>query len=155
MAVTAAALPGAAQAGDQSFTPYNDISECQLSTPEICDLHIADLAATEYAKTKAGIGILIHVGEDVRNHPEWTPDLLGQHFVNRIRELGEEAQYFVSQNDAPATGINYYVGDLLVGAHNGTEVRGLQTAWDTAPEAVAWLKQIRSVAAAPAPDLEG
>ena len=151
----AVALLQAAQADDQSFKPYNDISGCELSTPEICDLDIAATAARDYAETEAGVGILIHVGTDIPNEHIQSADQLGQLFVQRFAENGEEARYFLRTNSPStpdgkiATGITYHVAHLVIGAANGTEVRGLQHAWDSVPEVIEQLHIARLLNTAP------
>lgn len=122
---------------------------------ELCELRAASDATRSYAETKAGVGILIHLGQDIPNDYVKDADQLGRIFVQRFAELGEEARYFVSQNDAPATGITYHVGHLIVGGHDGTEVRDLQHAWDSAPQAVAQVRALRRLASAPSAGLSG
>ncbi len=140
-----AAAPGDAQAEDS--TQYTSSGWTQ----ELIEFDKASRAARLYAETKDGVAILIHVGRDIPNQHVKSPDQLGQLFVGRFAELGEDARYFIAPNDARATGITYHVGHLIVGAHDGTEVRDLQQAWDSAPQAVAQLKSVRSLAELSAP----
>lgn len=134
-----AVAPGDAQAEDSRYSASG-------WTQELIAFDKASRAARSYAETKDGIAILIHVGKDIPNQYVKSADQLGALFVQRFVDLGENARYFVAPNDARATGITYHVGHLIVGAHNGTEVRDLQEAWDTAPDAIAQLKALRSVA---------
>ena len=87
--VVAAALPGAAQADNQP-----DYSAPGW-TEELIEFDKTSRAATEYAKTRAGVGILIHVGTDIPNEHIQSAEQLGELFVKRFAELGEEAQYFL------------------------------------------------------------
>lgn len=139
-----AGAPGDAKAQEQTA------STCTWDQ-QICELRAASDAARAYAETKDGVGIVIHVGQDIPNQHIRDADQLGQLFMKRFQELGEDARYFVAPNDSPATGITYHVGHLIVGAHNGTEVRNVKEAWNTAPEAITQLSITRSLAAGDGP----
>lgn len=113
-------------------------------TKETVELDKADRAATLYAEDNYGVGILIHLGQDVPNQRVKDGDELGRLFVNRFAELGIEARYFYWRNDAPASGITYHIGHLLYEA-GGTPLLGLQTAWRDAPKVVEELKLVKSL----------
>jgi len=106
-------------------------------TPETADLDCADEAATEYAESTPGVGVLIHVGTDSFGEGKRfaTPDAFGQAVVHTFKSrFGTDAAYFLSQNDITATGLTYHVGDLIHGANDGTEVKNVREALDAMPE---------------------
>ncbi|GAB5512224.1 MAG: hypothetical protein Rhims3KO_36250 [Hyphomicrobiales bacterium] len=152
LAAAMTVMPMAGAPGDAKAEDADRYSSANW-TPELIEFDKADRAATEYAMTKEGVGILIHVGQDIPNQHIRDADHLGQLFVKRFEDLGENARYFIRQNDAPATGITYHVGHLIVGGHNGTEVRDLQHAWDSAPQAITQLNIARSLAAGTVPSV--
>ena len=116
------------------------------NNPELEELRKASDAATLYAENNIGVGILIHVGKDVPNKRVKSADELGQLFVKRFAALGVNAEYFLSQNgDAPSSGITYHIGHQIHGAENGTEVKGLKTAWNSAPDVVEQLKVVKQL----------
>lgn len=120
--------------------------------PELEQLHKASNAATNYAENNDGVGILIHVGQDVPNAKIKSAEELGQLFVNRFASLGVEAQFFLRQNDAKASGITYHIGHLIHGSSQGSEVKGLKTAWNSAPDVVEQLKIVKQLASFEAPE---
>lgn len=123
--------------------------------PESLELHKAATAARDYAESNIGVGILIHVGKDVPNKKIKSADELGQLFVKRFAALGVDAQYFLSQNDAKASGITYHIGHLIHGAGNGSEVKLLREAWNSAPDVVEQLKIVKQIKVANAPEPKG
>ena len=116
-----------------------------LNNPELEELRKASDAATLYAENNIGVGILIHVGKDVPNSKVKSADQLGQIFVNRFKALGVNAKYFLSQNDTEASGITYHIGHQIHGAENGTEVKLLREAWNSAPDVVEQLKVVKQL----------
>ena len=114
-------------------------------TAETIALDKADRAATEYAEHNFGVGILIHLGQDVPNQRVRNGDELGQLFVDRFADLGTDARYFIAPNDdGRATVVTYHIGHLLYKA-SGEPVFGLQTAWDDAPKVVEQLKIVKQL----------
>lgn len=114
-------------------------------TAETIALDKADRAATEYAENNFGVGILIHLGQDVPNQRVANGDELGALFVRRFADLGAEARYFIAPNDdARATVMTYHIGHLLYEA-NGEAVIGLQTAWDDAPKVIEQMKIVKAL----------
>lgn len=111
-------------------------------TEETIALDKASTAARNYAENNYGIGILIHLGQDVPNQRVKNGDELGRLFVGRFAELGAKARYFYWQNDAPASGVTYHIGHLLYEA-GGTPLLGLQTAWNNAPKVIEELKLVK------------
>lgn len=89
-----------------------------------------------------GVGIVIHLGQDVPNQRVRDGDELGQLFVQRFAALGVQARYFIAPNDAPALVMTYHIGHLLYET-NGSPVFGLQTAWDDAPEVIEQLRIVK------------
>lgn len=112
-------------------------------TPETADLDCADEAATSYAETTFGVGILIHVGRDIPNDHVARPEQLGELLVQRFKaEYDVDAQFFLAQSDTLATGITYHIGDLIHGANDGTEVKTVREALDAMPEVSGLLREI-------------
>ena len=108
---------------------------------ELRQLDAADRAATEYARDHNGIGILVHVGQDIPNQHFATADEFGAKMVKIFnKRYGVEAAYFLSPNDAPATVITYHIDTFIHGADNGTEVKDVKEALAAMPEAVEYLK---------------
>ncbi len=145
----AAALPGAAQAEDKPFIPFNDISQCELSTSEICDLDIAATGARDYALESPGVGILVHVGQDFPNKHFETPQQFGQAVVNAFAHHGVEAEYFLSQNDGEHTVLNFYVAHLTYDADKRGGLKSINEAYKAIPEIAAVTKTINGIASAP------
>ncbi len=126
------------------------------NNPELEEFHRASTAARDYAENNVGVGILIHVGQDVPNKSVKNADELGQLFVRRFTALGVNAKYFLRQNgDAPSSGVTYHIGHLIHGAGNGNEVKGLKTAWNSAPDVVEQMKIVKQLAVADAPAPKG
>jgi len=113
-------------------------------TAETIAIDRASSAARDYAESNNGIGIPIHLGQDVPNQRVKNGDELGQLFVERFAALGAEARYFHRQNDAPATVIVYHIGHLLYQVEEGP-VLGLQTAWDDAQKVIEQLKIVKQL----------
>lgn len=114
-------------------------------TEETIALDKASTAARDYAETNHGVGILIHLGQDVPNQRVKNGDELGQLFVDRFAALGMDARYFIAPNDdGPATVMTYHIGHLLYEA-NGDPVFGLQTAWDDAPKVIEQLNIVKQL----------
>ena len=111
-------------------------------TAETIALDKASSAARDYAENNNGVGILIHLGQDVPNQRVKNGDELGQLFVERFAALGAEARYFIAPNDTPASGITYHIGHLLYET-DGTPLLGLKTAWVDAPSVIEQLKLVR------------
>ncbi len=145
----AAVLPGAAQAAEKPFIPFNDISQCELSTPEICDLDVADTNARDYALENPGVGILVHVGYDFPNEHFQTPQQFGQAVVNAFAHHGVEAQYFLTQNDVENTVMAFYVAHLTYDADKHGGLKSINEAYQAIPEIAAVTKTINGVASAP------
>lgn len=125
------------------------------NNPELEEFHRASTAARDYAENNVGVGIVIHVGKDVPNSKVKSADQLGQIFVNRFKALGVNAKYFLRQNDTEASGITYHIGHQIHGAEDGTEVKLLREAWNSAPDVVEQLKVVKQLAAANAPAPKG
>lgn len=115
-------------------------------TAETIALDKASSAARDYAENNNGVGILIHLGQDVPNQRVKNGDELGQLFVQRFAEFGVEARYFIRPNDAPATGITYHIAHLLYGPGQD-KVHGLMTAWEDAPKVIEQLKIAKEIQA--------
>ncbi|MEM7663978.1 MAG: hypothetical protein AAF292_17175 [Pseudomonadota bacterium] len=113
-------------------------------TAETIALDKASSAARKYAESNNGVGILIHLGQDVPNARVKNGDDLGKLFVQRFAELGVEARYFYWQNDARATGLTYHIGHLLYETH-GEPIIGLQTAWNDAPKVIEKLRLVKAL----------
>ena len=113
-------------------------------TAETIALDKASSAARNYAENNNGVGILIHLGQDVPNQRVKNGDELGAMFVQRFAELGVQASYFIAPNDAPATVMTYHLGHLLYKA-NDNPVFDLQTAWDDAPKVIEQLKIVKAL----------
>lgn len=110
-------------------------------TPESADYDCAGLAAHDYALNNPGIGILIHVGQDFPNQYFETPQQFGQAVVNAFRQqYGVEAQFFLSQNDAPATGLNFLIGPHTFGADKDEQDMLVAEAQRAMPEAAGLLR---------------
>ena len=107
---------------------------------EVGELHCASNATGDYAENNYGVGILIHLGLDIPNAKIKNGDQLGLLFVNHFNKHGVKAQYFLRKNDGRATGITYHIGHLIHGSENGTEVKGLKTAWELVPEVIKQMK---------------
>ena len=127
------------------------IDNCELGSQELCDLRNAADAARDYAEENPGVGILIHVGQDIPNRHFQTADQFGQALVQAFAKHGVEARYFWRQNDAPATGLSFYIGHLIHGQHNGTELKNVQQAVQAIPEVAVQTKELNGIAAV-APD---
>jgi len=139
-AVAVAATPlTSAFAGDAKTANWNN--------PELEELHRASNAARDYAENNDGVGILIHVGtKDIPSARIKSPEQLGQIFVQRFKKLGVDAQFFISQNDQPATGITYHIGRQIHGAESGNEVKLLRQAWNAAPDVAEHLRIVKQLA---------
>lgn len=124
----------------QPLVPFNDISECRLSTEEVCDLDVAASAARDYAESHPGVGILIHVGLDFPNDHFDNAHQFGEAAVNMFAQQGVQARYFLSQNDGPNTGMTYYIGPYIHGQDDGTEVKNVLEAIDAAPDVAQQLR---------------
>lgn len=126
----------------------NDANTPRYSAPgwteETIALDKASGAARKYAENNYGVGILIHLGQDVPNKRVKDGDELGALFVGRFAEYGVKARYFIAPNDAPATGMTYHIGHLLYEANNDA-VMDLQTAWDDAPKVIERLKAVKEL----------
>ncbi len=148
-AASVAGVSGTANAQDVSTQPVVSADECQLSSQEICDLRAAADAARDYAEANPGVGILIHVGQDFPNEHFQNADQFGRAFVNAFAQQGVEAHYFLWQNDIPNTGLTFYVGHLIHGQHNGTEVKNVLEAMNAIPEVSRQVLIMNGVASAP------
>lgn len=133
--VFALSVPSTSLATDYSTPGWTD---------ELIALDKASSAARRYAENNDGVGILIHLGQDVPNKRVKNGDELGALFVGRFAKLGIKARYFVRQNDARSTVIVYHIGHLL---HEVDEdaVLGLQTAWNEAPKVIEKLKAVKEL----------
>ncbi|MEL7444341.1 MAG: hypothetical protein AAGK02_00835 [Pseudomonadota bacterium] len=130
-----------AQADDSRYSSGN-------WTPELIALDKASTAARNYAEGNHGVGILIHLGQDVPNDRVKDGDELGHLFVQRFAALGVAAEYFVSPApDAPASGITYHIAHLLYGPDQD-KVHGLMTAWNDAPKVIEQMKLAKEIQAA-------
>ena len=95
------------------------------------------------------MGILIHVGRDIPNEDFRTADEFGQALVAAFRQhYGVDAQYYLRQNDAPATGVTYHIGHQIHGAENGTEVKTVDQAISDMPDTVTQLKIVKELVSA-------
>ncbi|MGX1498579.1 hypothetical protein ACSSV1_003630 [Labrenzia sp. MBR-25] len=138
-AMTAAAVFAPAAASAQEATPA--AQNQPVWTEELRQLDAADRAATEYARDNYGVGILIHVGQDIPNSHFASADEFGQAIVRAFNQkYGVEAQYFLRQNDARATGITYHIDTFIHGADNGTAVKNVKEALNAMTEVVEYLK---------------
>ena len=116
-------------------------------TAETIALDRASSAARDYAENHDGVGILIHLGQDVPNDRVKDGDELGAMFVQRFAALGTEARYFVSPApDARSSGITYHIAHLLYGPDDD-KLHGLLTAWNDAPKVIEQLKVAKELQA--------
>ena len=145
LALTAAFMPLAATA--QEVTPAST-SENTAWTEELRAFDKAAKEARGYAEDNYGVGILIHVGEDFPNAHFQTPEQFAQAVVGMFEQhLGTPAQAFLRPNPGTKnTGLTYHIGHLIHGAENGTEVKTVQEAIDTAPDVVEQLKLLKDIA---------
>ncbi len=154
LALSAAFSPMAATA--QDATPVNSLETVDTVlchddrtylakdgwNSETADLSCATHAASEYAESHHGVGILIHVGQDLP-YGDLTADKLGQILVSKFKkEYGTDAQYFLRQNDARATAINYHLGEFMYGAVESRVDMDLKEALAAMPEAAGLLNLI-------------
>ena len=102
--------------------------DCQLSTQELCDFDTAQTAAETYVAENPGVGVLIHVGQDFPNEHFENAEQFGQAVIHVFAQHGVQAQYFLSPSNAPNTGMTYYIGNLIHGQHNGTELKNVDQA---------------------------
>ncbi len=135
------AVPVEINAQDAGDTNY----EGKGWTPELIALDKASNAARTYAENNNGVGIVIHLGDDVPNQRVKNGDELGQLFVKRFAEFGVNARYFIAPSKgSPATGLTYHIGHLLYKADDDPVI-GLQTAWNNAPDVIERLKAVKSL----------
>lgn len=159
-AFTASSLlaPSIASAEDINKTPAVDNFTTAATTlsPELQELHEAALAARNYSENNFGIGILIHVGaKSFPNKHFESAEQFGQTMVAVFEQkFGVPAQYFLNQNDTPATGITYHIGDVIHGADNGSEVKGVNDAFKAMNEVSQYLKAYHGKDLAQAPQAE-
>lgn len=154
LALSAAAFPAAAQDATPAAQSLDQVDTilCETDypyytkdgwTPETADLNCAVVAANEYAENNPGVGVLIHVGKDIPNARFPTPESFGQAVVDTFRsQHGVDAAYFLTQNDARATGMEFYIGPYTHGADNGTELKNVTEAFYAMPEVAALLRVI-------------
>lgn len=135
--------PTAATAQDATHVGTSNVPNAEeIWTDELRELRVASDATRDYAENNVGVGILVHVGQDIPNQHFATADLFGQKMVEIFeKKFGVEARYFLSPNyDAPATGITYHIDTFIHGADNGTEVKNVKEALAAMPEVVEYLK---------------
>lgn len=150
LAAAPAALAQDTRTAAASQRTCTDSTGYTWSSCELYELDQADRAATDYAMNTNGVGILIHVGKDIPNRHFATADDFGRAVVGAFQsQYGVEAQYFLRQNDAKATGITYHIGHLIHGAHNGTELKNVKQALAAMPEVVEQLKMVKSLTFVP------
>ncbi len=155
-AASVAGVSGQANAQDVTAQPVISSEDCTWQQ-ELCELRAAADAARNYAEENPGVGILIHVGQDFPNAHFENAAQFGQAFVNAFAAQGVEARYFLSPNDAPNTVMSYYIGHLIHGQHNGTEVKTLRQARIAIPEVAEQVRVLNGLAQADdvRPGLEG
>jgi hypothetical protein len=108
---------------------------------ELADLHCAATSAREYAENNFGVGILIHVGKDLPNEHFSSPHDFGAIMVRLFKEKYDtETEYFLTQNDARATGLEFRIGEFIHGADDGTELKNVKEAVGSIPEVVGMLR---------------
>ncbi len=149
LAVTFAPVMGNAQNAEpttissQSAEPIS-VSSQSISSEQreqLRQLGEASYAAREYAQTKYGVGILIHVGKDIPNKHFATADEFGEAVVRAFQErFGVEAEYFLRQNDAKQTGLTFHIGKLIHGADTGNEVKTVKQALASLADVAGLLK---------------
>jgi opacity protein-like surface antigen len=146
-AMTAAAVLTPMAATAQEVTPAST-SENTAWTEELRAFDKAAKEARVYAQDNYGVGILIHVGEDFPNAHFQTPEQFARAVVGMFEQhLATPAQAFLSPNPGTKnTGLTYHIGHLIHGAENGTEVKTVQEAIDTAPDVVEQLKLLKDIA---------
>lgn len=108
-------------------------------TPELRALHEASVAATEYAANNPGVGIVIHVGEDFPNEVFEEPQEYADFLIAAFdRDHQTPARAFYAPNPGTAgTGVTYHIRNTIHGANNGTEVKGVVTAFEAIADVVA------------------
>ena len=127
-------------------------------------------AAGDYAEKNYGIGILLHVGDDLRARAEaaakqhgvepqvaldFMLSKLDEHYTGLFKAHGVDAKMFPTTNlDAEATLISYHVDKLLYETQTGEADLGLVTAERAVPDVIEFLKtakQFASLEAEPEP----
>ena len=156
LSLTAAAFPAAAQDSVRAAMSLETVDTilCETDreyfakdgwTSEGADLSCASDAARDYAENNPGVGVLIHVGTESFGEGKRfaTPEAFGEAVVQTFEgRFGVSADYFLSQNDAPATVLTYHIGDLIHGADNGTEVKTVREALEAMPEVASYVELI-------------
>lgn len=144
-AATSLLAPSAASAQEIKVAEASNVATTEQLSPELLELHRASLAAGEYAENNYGVGILIHIGNDIPNSHFSSGDDFGHAMVRLFQEkYGTDAQYFLSQNDAKATVLEFYIDEYVHGADNGTEIKLVGEAIAAAPEVVGLLKSLKA-----------
>lgn len=123
------------------FLPSLALSQ-SVMTDEIREFHEAALAARDYAENNYGVGILIHVGPDsFPNQHFATADDFGAVIVSAFQsQHNVDARYFLRHNDVGATGMRFYIDDLIHGADDGTEDKNLAEALEAMTSVVEQLR---------------
>ena len=145
-AATSMLAPTAATADEfiKVSEPQSTSTEYQWKSQELKELHEASLAAGQYAEDNYGVGILIHVGQDIPNKHFASADQFGETMVRLFKEkYGTDAKYFLRQNDARATGMEFYIDEHIHGANNGTEIKDVKEAIAAIPNVVGMLKTLK------------
>ena len=138
---------------------------------ELAELGAADDAATEFAmENPQGVGILLHVGDDLReraialaeqhNAPpqaamEYAIGVVTEHYQSLFAAHGVEAELFPRTNHgASASGITYHIGNLVYEDADGNPLLDLGRANEEVPrvvEALAYLNTQASLDVTPVP----
>jgi len=163
-AMTAAAVFTAAAASAQEAQPASQMEMTHQA--ELDQLGQMSDAATAYAKThENGVGILLHVGDDLRARAQAaadkhgvTPDhalnvliaRLEEYYAEKFAEYGVEIDVFPSANfvegKQTATILTYHIGEIIYQDANNDPLLGLQTATNEIPRVVEALRYVKRTA---------
>lgn len=148
--LVAAGLTFASVANDADKAFAGEPLQKTATSTEITKLIEATRSANKYAVSHYGVGIVIHVGQDIPNRHFKSADEFGQAVVNLFKErYGVDAQYFLSPNDTKYSGMTYHIGHLIHGAGNGTEVKSVKQGLKAMGDVVEQLKIVKELAQAP------
>ncbi len=163
-AMTAAAVFSPAAASAQEVQPVSQMEMTQEQ--ELAQFDAMEIAATAYARQHDnGVGILLHVGDDLRARAQAaaeehgvTPDhalnvliaRLEEYYAEKFAEHGVEAQVFPSANFAEdrqmATILTYHIDDIIYQDANNDPLLDLQTATNEIPRVVEALRYVKRTA---------
>ncbi len=170
------AVTGAALAASAMFTPFTaaaqDTTPANLKSPtvteqmrnaELEELGRAGSAVANYARqTENGVGILLHVGDDLRARAQAAADKhgvtpehalnvmvtrLAEHYAAKFGTHGVETSLFPTTNyDARATGLSYHIREVVYEDENGNPLLNLKEASTEIPRVVEALEYLRRTA---------